>query len=163
MPGEDFPDAILYNHDGSPFLVSEELIKQDKIFLFISGSYSCPIFRREIPQIDSFRSKYGDSIKTYIVYTVEAHPQDVPSPYRDSVWLMDINRVQEVYIDQAKTFADRVKTAKTIWSPVMFPNRRKEMETILASSPIRLSGIIKNMGSKYSLIYALNPLVLMPT
>ena len=30
--------------------------------------------------------------------------------------------------------------------PIILPNKRNEIDTILANSPIRLSGIMKNMG-----------------
>jgi hypothetical protein len=30
--------------------------------------------------------------------------------------------------------------------PMIFPNNRKEIDTIFASSPIRFSGIMKNIG-----------------
>jgi len=34
--------------------------------------------------------------------------------------------------------------------PMMLPNSRNDMETIFASSPITFSGIMKNIGGKYS-------------
>jgi hypothetical protein len=53
-------------------------------------------------------------------------------------------------------------TSMIIAPPIIFPYKRKDMDTTLAISPIKFKGAIKNIGSKYSPIYFLNPFALIP-
>jgi hypothetical protein len=40
------------------------------------GSYTCPVFRRKVDEIDQLRRDFGDAVHWVLVYTREAHPVD---------------------------------------------------------------------------------------
>jgi hypothetical protein len=109
--GDTFPNVVLYDANGKPFETYKELEKGEAILL-VSGSVSCPIARRKMPFVDSMQATFGDKIRTYIVYTIEAHPSDTVSPYRDSVWVTKANYKESVRITQARTFGERVDMAQ---------------------------------------------------
>lgn len=109
--GDYFPDITLYRADGSEFRILDQ-INKDKPLLLVAGSHSCPVFRRNIEYVDDLKAKFGDFMDVYFVYTVEAHPDNVPSPYRDSIWIHTDNYNEKVFISQDSDFQGRVKTAK---------------------------------------------------
>src|SRR5688572_3892150 len=84
--GKYAADFTLYTAEGTPVNLRSELTK-GKPVLLVAGSYTCPVYRRQMEQLNTIYDRYKDSISVYIVYTVEAHPITDPSPYSGEVWV----------------------------------------------------------------------------
>jgi hypothetical protein len=111
--GKNMPDFYYFDLEGKARSFHDEL-KKGKPFLLCAGSYSCPVFRRRIPYLNQVHELYGDQIRVLIVYTVEAHPDDVPSPYRDSIWVHQDNWKESVFIHESRTLPERITTARKL-------------------------------------------------
>ncbi len=82
--GETATDFTLYELDGSPHNLMEDL-QSGKPVLVIAGSYTCPVFRNRVPQINEVVATYGDEVIVYVVYVNEAHPWGDPGPYHGTM------------------------------------------------------------------------------
>ena len=71
--GNPVADFKLYNLDGDSIVLSE-VLSTGKHVLMVSGSYTCPIFRNHMTELNSINSIYGDQIECFVVYIKEAHP-----------------------------------------------------------------------------------------
>jgi hypothetical protein len=111
--GDKAPDMILYTTDGMPMKVSELLA--DKVpILLVGGSYTCPFFRKHVPDVTMLKNFYKDKLKIYIVYTIEAHPDDVTGPLSDTIDLAMENVMFEMSYSQPKTFGQRKAMTDTL-------------------------------------------------
>ena len=74
----------------------------------IGGSFTCPVFRNHLNQVDDLVLAFGDQIHIYIIYTVEAHP-DSPdiSPYKGEVWQLNSNKQLGIHYHEPVTYLDR--------------------------------------------------------
>jgi hypothetical protein len=124
--GDTAYDFTLYDADGHPTSLSGVLSKGKPVML-ISGSYTCPIFRSNVPSINSVVGAYGKYINTYIIYTAEAHPFIDPCPYdTDPQISNEMNRADSIFYRQPKTYGDRksieyaMSKALTINAPIIF-------------------------------------------
>lgn len=78
--GEEAPDFTIYSLTNKAFNLKEQLAL-GKPILLVSGSYSCWVTRKHTQMVDRFHSKYKSFVSTFWVYTMEAHPTNMPSPY----------------------------------------------------------------------------------
>ncbi|MBK7967378.1 MAG: hypothetical protein IPK10_20320 [Bacteroidetes bacterium] len=90
MPGVTVPDFKLYTLSGDSVDLSQ-VLQQGLPVLLISSSYTCPVFRGKIPNINTVDSIYQGQLQVYVVYTVEAHPDIDVSPYSGNVWTTSAN------------------------------------------------------------------------
>ncbi len=126
LKGEKAPDFTLYSQEGRPFHLYEEL-KKGKPIVLINGSYTCDVSRANLPAIQSITERYKEDLDFYMIYTIEPHPSDSPSPYSENgeTWISKNNIRDSVEAGQPKTYADRVelslqwKTEYHIDSPVL--------------------------------------------
>ena len=111
--GEKVNDFTLYSLDGTKYSLSE-ILTSNKPLLLISGSYTCDISRRNMPDINLLTARYKGKINTYIVYTIDAHPSDVASPYstNNRVDIASANTRDHIEAQQAKTYGERKVLAK---------------------------------------------------
>src|SRR6266496_5342796 len=79
QPGTSAPDFQLKALDGTS--VRASALWSNKPTLIMTGSYTCPVFRRKVDDFHSLMHDYGDRVNFLILYTVEAHPKGDPSPY----------------------------------------------------------------------------------
>ena len=93
----------------------------EKPTLLLMGSYSCPVYRRILPEIVSLSSEafqgnqsYGDLVNFVHVYVVEAHPQSpAPAPHFGLV-------SEEEFSDVPQAFNyERRRTNAELLSPVI--------------------------------------------
>jgi hypothetical protein len=49
-----------------------------------------------------------------MIYVVEAHPIDVPSPYTDKIWLTPLNEVAGIHCNQPQTLEERIELAQKL-------------------------------------------------
>ncbi|MBK8956773.1 MAG: T9SS type A sorting domain-containing protein [Saprospiraceae bacterium] len=99
-------DFQLYDINGGYFRLSEMLDK-GKPVLLISSSYTCPVFRGKIPEINELFAQFKDQIEIVVVYTVEAHPDKDISPYFGRVNTGQQNIGAGILYRQPATYGER--------------------------------------------------------
>lgn len=130
QPGDIVDDFVLYSEDGNQFRLSEELAK-GKPLLLTGASYTCDVSRRTFPAIRNLRKKFGDDVSFFVVYTTEAHPSDIASPYSpdQSIWIAEANERDGVEAEQPKTYKERVELSR------IFKSRNYVPQTVLVDTP----------------------------
>ena len=98
--GDTMADFKLYDINGDSIILSD-VLNSGKRVLMISGSYTCPIFRDHMTDLNAVSAQFGNDIECFVVYTVEAHPTGSPMPYSGN-----INPTNPPYY-QPQTYADR--------------------------------------------------------
>lgn len=83
-PGETATDFTLYELDGTAHNLLEDL-QTGKPVLLIAGSYTCPVFRNRVSQINEVVATYKEELIVYVVYVNEAHPWGDPGPYHGTM------------------------------------------------------------------------------
>lgn len=109
--GDTIPDFTLYtvNNDS---LQMGELLTDGKPVLLVGGNYTCPKYRNHLDELNDLQATYGNLIHIFIIYTVEAHPQDPDiSPYKGEVWELNSNIQAGIIYPQAVSYFDRKSTA----------------------------------------------------
>jgi hypothetical protein len=104
--GDTIADFTFYTAAGIGVNMQQELIDKKPILL-VAGSYTCPVFRNKMSELNSIVSTYGSSLKVFIIYVVEAHPIVDPSPYSGTVWVTSQNQSQGVLYRQPQTYGER--------------------------------------------------------
>ena len=72
-PGDTVADFTLYDINGDSVNLTT-ILNSGKNVLMIAGSYTCPIFRDHMTDLNAVAAQYGNQIECFVVYTVEAHP-----------------------------------------------------------------------------------------
>ena len=105
--GQPLPEVDLTSLDGHTHPWASAW--GDRPAVFIAVSRSCPVARYRMMDVRLLRDTFGEQVKLVLVYTVEAHPDQDPSPYRDDgkPWLTPFNRVEGVRIRQPQTLDAR--------------------------------------------------------
>ena len=68
------------------------------------GSYTCPVFRRQVEPVEQLRRRFGDDVHWVLIYTKEAHPTDGR--------VAQINTREGIEIPQHVSFEKRMETAR---------------------------------------------------
>ncbi len=84
---------------------------ETKPVVVFTGSYTCPVYRRNRKKIDELAQRMGDRVHVVVVYGPEAHPKTDNSPYRGDNWAMP-DKFSDV--DLATSFEERVEHAKQV-------------------------------------------------
>ena len=82
--GDTMADFTLYDINGSSLTLSS-VLNTGKRALIVSGSYTCPIFRNHMTDLNAVAAQFGNQIECFVVYTVEAHPTGSPMPSSGNV------------------------------------------------------------------------------
>ncbi len=90
--GDLAPDLDLRTPDGQSQALSS--LWKERPLLIITGSTTCPVFRRHIKAIQSIERDYQGRIHLGIVHGPQAHPATDPSPYRGDAWPLKFSRVE---------------------------------------------------------------------
>ena len=106
QPGAIVPDFILWDADGKPFHLDDELRRGLPVVL-ISGSYTCSVFRQRIPQINALAARLHGRATVRIVYTIEAHPSSGSCPYPPTPEAETDNQRDHIRFLQPITMKDR--------------------------------------------------------
>ncbi len=67
------------------------------------GSYTCPVFRRQVEPLQALQARFGDTVHWVLVYTKEAHPVDGNA--------VGINQREGIEITQHVSFEKRLEAA----------------------------------------------------
>ena len=87
-------------------------------------------------RLEELREEYQDVAQFLYVYIKEAHPEDE--------WQLDWNRNDDVVFEQPRTFAERMKLAKTfveamdVKTPTLVDDIRNTANACYAASPERI-------------------------
>ena len=104
--GDTVADFTLYTVAGAPVTLSS-VLQGGMPVLLVSASYTCPVFRGKIAELNRIDSIYQGQLKVYVVYTLEAHPIVDPSPYSGTVWTTAQNQQAGVLFRQPTTYGER--------------------------------------------------------
>jgi hypothetical protein len=150
MKGQHVPDFTLFSQDKKPFTLSEELKKRKPIVL-ISASYTCDVTRNNLEAILAMAKTYGNDATFFIVYTLEAHPSDVASPYSTDpkAWIAKDNIRDKVEARQPKTYAERQELANRWKTTYKIPM------TVLVDGPDNF--FWQNFGQAPNMVYIIAP------
>lgn len=99
--GEKAPAFELDDIEGNAVSL-ESLLGKPVVIEF--GSYTCPVFRRKVEDIESLRKEFGDSVNWVLIYTMEAHPTDG--------WAIDINTRDGIEFAQHTSIEERLTCAR---------------------------------------------------
>ena len=77
--GDTMADFTLWDINGDSVTLSE-MLNSGKRVLMVAGSYTCPIFRNHMSDLNAVAAQFGNQIECFAVYEVEAHPTGSPQP-----------------------------------------------------------------------------------
>jgi len=77
--GDTMADFTLWDITGDSVTLSS-VLSSGKRVLMVAGSYTCPIFRNHMTDLNAVSSQFGNQIECFAVYQVEAHPTGSPQP-----------------------------------------------------------------------------------
>ena len=83
-PGDTMANFKLWNINGDSIILSD-VLNAGKRVLMVAGSYTCPIFRNHMTELNAVATQFGNQIECFVVYTVEAHPTGSPMPYSGNI------------------------------------------------------------------------------
>ena len=83
-PGDTMANFKLWNINGDSIILSD-VLNAGKRVLMVAGSYTCPIFRNHMTELNAVAAQFGNQIECFVVYTVEAHPTGSPMPYSGNI------------------------------------------------------------------------------
>lgn len=104
--GDMAPDVPLWDLETKSMVRLGE-IAPDLPLLLVFGSYSCPIFRSHLDDLERVAEAYRGQLEIVIVYTLEAHPTD-ENPYVRGIWLSQVNEALDVRIRQHRSMEERL-------------------------------------------------------
>ncbi|MDP4200313.1 MAG: T9SS type A sorting domain-containing protein [Bacteroidota bacterium] len=104
--GVAIPDFTFYTMDSVPVTASK-LLATGKPLVLISASYTCDVFRNQIPQINQLVTNYGNAVSIYLVYTIEAHPIVDTCVYVSRNWVVRQDSTDHVLYREPKTYGER--------------------------------------------------------
>jgi hypothetical protein len=110
--GDTIPDFTFYTTTGTPYNALN-LLMTSKPLCMVAGSYTCPVWRGKITDLNNLITTYGSQVNFLVVYVCEAHPNtpDV-SPYSCNVWTTSQNQTDGILYLQPTTYGAR-KTIAT--------------------------------------------------
>ena len=77
--GDTMSDFTLWDISGNSITLSS-VLNSGKRALIVSGSYTCPIFRNHMTDLNAVNAQFSNEIECFVVYTLEAHPTGSPMP-----------------------------------------------------------------------------------
>ncbi len=110
--GQTAPDFTLKTPDGTEVRLADLYAEKPVVLEF--GCITCPVYRGRIASMNRLREQVGDAVHWLVIYTVEAHPADTPSPYTGRVWPHQKNEQEGVLIQQPEDYEGRVALAQRV-------------------------------------------------
>src|SRR5439155_26845828 len=109
-PGERMPELMLHDLEGNHQPLTRCWDKQPA--LLVTMSLSCGQTRRHARALQRLSRRFEQDINTVIIYVVEAHPIDTPSPYADRIWVTAKNEIAGIHCAQPRTLEERIELAR---------------------------------------------------
>ncbi len=107
--GERAPKFSLKDLRGQE--VRLEQFKGKRPIVLVTGSYSCPIYRKQLSSLEKLYEKYRKRAAFFILYTIEAHPKGQVSPYAGREWVTEENEQQGILVRQPSSYEERLNLA----------------------------------------------------
>ena len=119
--GERVPDLTVYTANGAPLRLSQ--LWADRPLLLLTGSVTCHVSRRELPRAEPIVARFGDRISAALLYVIEPHPWDDPSPYLvdGREWFPVANWIDGVFRRQPLTLDERAGYAEELIAHIGLP------------------------------------------
>jgi hypothetical protein len=133
--GETVNDFTLFDRNGNGYQLSNAL-SLGKPVLLITGSLTCPVFRSQMPTINTVFTTYAADVNTAIIYTIEAHPTDT-SPYSGTINITTQNINQGILFPQPTTYGERKALVDTL------------LQNMTVSPPVYIDGPCNEWWNKY--------------
>jgi hypothetical protein len=111
--GDTAYDFTLYNHNSDSLNLSTALGNGTPVLL-VAGSYTCPVFRNKIQDINNVVQTYGSMLQVYVIYTIEAHPDSDTSVYFGYVNPTSQNIQAGILYGEARTYGERKSIAQDL-------------------------------------------------
>ena len=108
-PGERVPELMLHDLEGNHQPLSRCWHKQPA--LLVTMSLSCGQTRRHARALRRLSRRFEKDINTVIIYVLEAHPINAPSPYSDRIWVTTKNEMVGIHCAQPRTLEGRIALA----------------------------------------------------
>lgn len=113
--GDPAVDFTLADTRGAEVHLAEVLAQ--KPVLLVQGSWTCPRFQEERLGLEATVKRFRNQLAVLHVYNIEAHPAgNDPSPYSGKPWELRFSDRK-----QAKTYAERLKSAKDVARDASMP------------------------------------------
>ena len=109
QPGERVPELVLYDSEGNHKQLSRCWDKQSA--LLVTMSLSCGQSRRHARALRRLSRRFEQDINTVMIYVVEAHPINEPSPYLGRIWVTIKNEIAGIRCVQPRTLEERIERA----------------------------------------------------
>ncbi|WP_193217897.1 MULTISPECIES: deiodinase-like protein [unclassified Imperialibacter] len=143
LPGKEVPSLTLFDTERQILSLTDDSHKKTKPLLIVTGSYTCDISRKNLPSLLHLEEKFGSKVDIMIVYTMDAHPYDSPSPYSPTgeVSIAMDNVRNNIKAEQPKTYKERVELAKAwvrenaISVPIFIDNPQNEFWWAFGQGP----------------------------
>ncbi len=110
QPGQRLGDMTLYSLRGRP--QSLAALWRDGPVLLVSGSYTCPVSRRTLPQAAELAGEYRGRLQVWMVYVYEPHPLIDPAPYTGRQWVTVWNYFAGILHRQPRSLEQRLALAE---------------------------------------------------
>lgn len=134
--GDTAYDFTLYNFNNDS-LNLQTALSNGRPVLLIAASYTCPVYRRMVPEINNIVNIYAGMLDVYIIYTIEAHP------------LIDTS----VYFGYVQTGTPNIQSGILYRQPVTYGERKLIVADMLDSiptlAPVFLDGPCNNWWNTY--------------
>jgi iodothyronine deiodinase-like protein len=111
-PGECVPELMLHDIQGIYQPLSRCWEKRPA--LLVTMSLSCGQSRRHARALRRLWRRFQEDINTVIIYVIEPHPINAPSPYADRVWVTTKNEIAGIRCAQPRTLEERIKLARQL-------------------------------------------------
>ncbi len=108
--GDSGPDVALVARDGSALRL-HGVLHPTLPTLFVSVSVTCPIARAHVAEAEELAAQLDGQVDVRLVYVVEAHPFENPSPYTSVVWPSEENDADGIRYNQPMTIGQRIALA----------------------------------------------------
>jgi len=112
QPGERMPELTLHDIDGNRQQISRCWDKRPA--LLVTMSLSCGQSRRHARALRRLSRRFERYINTVMIYVVEAHPIDAPSPYAGRIWVTIKNEIAGIQCNQPRTLEGRIELARQL-------------------------------------------------
>lgn len=110
--GQSLPELQIVDLDGKGSPLASTWASGPVVL--VTASLTCPIARDACADLPALQRQLGDLARVVLVYTVEAHPTNSPSPYRphDPPWVTKENERSGILRDQPRTLDERLSLAR---------------------------------------------------
>jgi hypothetical protein len=118
--GDTAYDFDLFDINGNAVSLSQ-ILSLGKPVLLVGGSYTCTIFRGNIPVVNAIDSQFHSEITTLVIYTPEAHPIIDPCPY--GPYFNDVieqNQEDHIQYRQPRTYGERKQIVRDMLTRIKF-------------------------------------------